>query len=578
MMKSKFFTFFFILSTIIYCIACSSSPSKRVKKIIDRAEEIVVYPPRAHEAYNYICEAMSKEHSLSKADEMALTLMKIRAKDKCENLGATSDSIKDVVKYYEKNGDSNQKMMAYYYMAGFYRDKQDYPSAIEWLQKAAGVADTTLMGFNWDCFCGIYGQMDIICYKSKNYQLCLHYAKESLKVANSKVKRSVSYYSVGFAYNYLHMNDSCLYYYRKAFELLKQFPEKTLGKQQMINGIFNDYLENGFFKDAKAVYPYVVFNKRNPQDLLFLGSYYEINGNIDSAKVYYIQSLQYTPRQSLKSKIYRALGQIYRKEGNSAQYANCMQKYAELVDSMRITDETERITEISKTYNYQQAKKEKEEAELREKNNSIQFLIVICIILSALLCASVCFIVYRSKAKKQINSANMETAKAKKQVVSANMETAKVKKELGEKTKALEMDIASRLQQIDEMAKEIIVLQNSLEQENQRKKDVALQANELLGDFHVKAKNGVSLTAKEWQKIDELGDSTYPQIKTAIMNSGTKVSVQALRILYLRLMNFGMQEIATLLSCEMSRQNVHNQWKRMCTKMEEIGVDLGNQK
>lgn len=577
-MKSKFFTFFFILSTIIYCIACSSSPSKRVKKIIDRAEEIVVYPPRAHEAYNYICEAMSKEHSLSKADEMALTLMKIRAKDKCENLGATSDSIKDVVKYYEKNGDSNQKMMAYYYMAGFYRDKQDYPSAIEWLQKAAGVADTTLMGFNWDCFCGIYGQMDIICYKSKNYQLCLHYAKESLKVANSKVKRSVSYYSVGFAYNYLHMNDSCLYYYRKAFELLKQFPEKTLGKQQMINGIFNDYLENGFFKDAKAVYPYVVFNKRNPQDLLFLGSYHEINGNIDSAKVYYIQSLQYTPRQSLKSKIYRALGQIYRKEGNSAQYANCMQKYAELVDSMRITDETERITEISKTYNYQQAKKEKEEAELREKNNSIQFLIVICIILSALLCASVCFIIYRSKAKKQINSANMETAKAKKQVASANMETAKVKKELGEKTKALEMDIASRLQQIDEMAKEIIVLQHSLEQENQRKKDVALQANELLGDFHVKAKNGVSLTAKEWQKIDELGDSTYPQIKTAIMNSGTKVSVQALRILYLRLMNFGMQEIATLLSCEMSRQNVHNQWKRMCTKMEEIGVDLGNQK
>ena len=577
-MKSKFFTFFFILSTIIFCIACSSSPSKRVKEIIDRTEEIVVYPPRAHEAYNYICEAISKEHSLSKADEMALTLMKIRAKDKCEDLGATSDSIKDVVKYYEKNGDSNQKMMAYYYMAGFYRDKQDYPSAIEWLQKAAGVADTTLMGFNWDCFCGIYGQMDIICYKSKNYQLCLHYAKESLKVANSKVKRSVSYYSVGFAYNYLHMNDSCLYYYRKAFELLKQFPEKTLGKQQMINGIFNDYLENGFFKDAKAVYPYVVFNKRNPQDLLFLGSYHEINGNIDSAKVYYIQSLQYTPRQSLKSKIYRALGQIYRKEGNSAQYANCMQKYAELVDSMRITDETERITEISKTYNYQQAKKEKEEAELREKNNSIQFLIVICIILSALLCASVCFIIYRSKAKKQINSANMETAKAKKQVVSANMETAKVKKELGEKTKALEMDIASRLQQIDEMAKEIIILQNSLEQENQRKKEVALQANELLGDFHVKAKNGVSLTAKEWQKIDELGDSTYPQIKTAIMNSGTKVSVQALRILYLRLMNFGMQEIATLLSCEMSRQNVHNQWKRMCTKMEEIGVDLGNQK
>lgn len=577
-MKSKFITFFFILSTIIYCIACSSSPSKRVKEIIDRTEEIVVYPPRAHEAYNYICEAMSKEHSLSKADEMALTLMKIRAKDKCENLGATSDSIKDVVKYYEKNGDSNQKMMAYYYMAGFYRDKQDYPSAIEWLQKAAGVADTTLMGFNWDCFCGIYGQMDIICYKSKNYQLCLHYAKESLKVANSKVKRSVSYYSVGFAYNYLHMNDSCLYYYRKAFELLKQFPEKILGKQHMINGIFNDYLENGFFKDAKAVYPYVVFNKRRSQDLLFLGSYHEINGNIDSAKVYYIQSLQYTPRQSLKSKIYRALGQIYRKEGNSAQYADCMQKYAELVDSMRITDETERITEISKTYNYQQAKKEKEEAELREKNNSIQFLIVICIILSALLCASVCFIIYRSKAKKQINSANMETAKAKKQVVSANMETAKVKKELGEKTKALEMDIASRLQQIDEMAKEIIVLQNSLEQENQRKKDVALQANELLGDFHVKAKNGVSLTAKEWQKIDELGDSTYPQIKTAIMNSGTKVSVQALRILYLRLMNFGMQEIATLLSCEMSRQNVHNQWKRMCTKMEEIGVDLGNQK
>lgn len=577
-MKSKFFTFFFILSTIIYCIACSSSPRKRVQDIIDKTEEIVVYPPRAHEAYNYICEAISKEHSLSKADEMALTLMKIRAKDKCEDLGATSDSIKDVVKYYEKNGDSNQKMMAYYYMAGFYRDKQDYPSAIEWLQKAAGVADTTLMGFNWDCFCGIYGQMDIICYKSKNYQLCLHYAKESLKVANSKVKRSVSYYSVGFAYNYLHMNDSCLYYYRKAFELLKQFPEKTLGKQQMINGIFNDYLENGFFKDAKAVYPYVVFNKRRSQDLLFLGSYHEINGNIDSAKVYYIQSLQYTPRQSLKSKIYRALGQIYRKEGNSAQYADCMQKYAELVDSMRITDETERITEISKTYNYQQAKKEKEEAELREKNNSIQFLIVICIILSALLCASVCFIIYRSKAKKKINSANMETAKAKKQVVSANMETAKVKKELGEKTKALEMDIASRLQQIDEMAKEIIVLQNSLEQENQRKKDVALQANELLGDFHVKAKNGVSLTAKEWQKIDELGDSTYPQIKTAIMNSGTKVSVQALRILYLRLMNFGMQEIATLLSCEMSRQNVHNQWKRMCTKMEEIGVDLGNQK
>ena len=63
-------------------------------------------------------------------------LLTIQAKDK-QYIVHTSDSlINSIVEFYERYGDKEKLMMAYYYQGSVYRDMNDAPRALKCFQKA----------------------------------------------------------------------------------------------------------------------------------------------------------------------------------------------------------------------------------------------------------------------------------------------------------------------------------------------------------------------------------------------------------------------------------------------------------
>ena len=64
-----------------------------------------------------------------------------------------------VTDYYDRNGTSNEKMLAHYLMGCIHRDQNDAPKTIECFQNAIECADTLDRECDHSTLMRIYGQM-----------------------------------------------------------------------------------------------------------------------------------------------------------------------------------------------------------------------------------------------------------------------------------------------------------------------------------------------------------------------------------------------------------------------------------
>ena len=71
-----------------------------------------------------------------------LALLNIRLHDKAFILHTSDSIIKQLCRYFEKNGTAAELQEAYYYMGSVYRDLNDYPNAVTAFLKAIDVAES----------------------------------------------------------------------------------------------------------------------------------------------------------------------------------------------------------------------------------------------------------------------------------------------------------------------------------------------------------------------------------------------------------------------------------------------------
>ena len=95
----------------------------------------------------------------SRRDAMRMELLRAKAMNRADSLFTTDSLMLQVVKYYQRLGSRNDRMLSLYLLGCTYRDMGAAPRAIETWQKAVAEADTTRQDCDLSTLMRIHSQM-----------------------------------------------------------------------------------------------------------------------------------------------------------------------------------------------------------------------------------------------------------------------------------------------------------------------------------------------------------------------------------------------------------------------------------
>ena len=117
-------------------ISCGQQAADRDIAVADSLSEVA--PQKAMT----LIDSLEGESTMSKSRHMKLLLLKAKVRNKLA-MPMSTDSLKDIADYFDKHGDSNERMLAYYILGCAYQRSQDAPMALQYFHEAAAKADTT---------------------------------------------------------------------------------------------------------------------------------------------------------------------------------------------------------------------------------------------------------------------------------------------------------------------------------------------------------------------------------------------------------------------------------------------------
>ena len=312
--------------------------------------------------------------TLSEEAQMYYHLLTIQAKDK-QYITHTSDSlINRIVSFYEDYGDEERLMMAYFYQGSVYRDMNDAPRALKAFHHAI---DAGKKAKNLILLGQVYGQMGNLLAKHKLYdealevyQVCLkHYQKE-----NDDKRIPLAIRNVARMYNAKEMNDSAVFFYRKAYQMaIEKGDERSRASIASELGCLF-YLTNNIKEAKSLLYPLAFNLQKKDNVLLYLGLIYKASNNNDSAQ-YFIEQVLKSKDISKQSVAHQHLSQIVKEAGNMNAAAYHHLQYQVLQDSILAMTKTAEVENHHLTYNYERLKKAYSELK-QTKTNILNYILI----------------------------------------------------------------------------------------------------------------------------------------------------------------------------------------------------------
>ena len=324
------------------------------------------------------------------------------------------DSIEAAVKYFDRQGTSNERMRAHYLLGCAFRDAGEAPKAIECYQQAIDCMGSDSTNSDYQLLIRIYGQMaylfnqeslpyELLDAVEHQYKYAL-LAKDTFMAINAIEKSANTYYL-------LNQTDSVIsirmkahrmyleYGYRKNAALVlggvidELADQGNLAEAKQCIDIYeaeSGVVKNGEVKSSRAIYYYIK------------GRYYLAAGNLDSAQILFRKLLVQGITPNHKEGAYRGLYLLYKQIGQKDSLA----KYADL--SYQVNDEriataaTAEMRRMQSLYNYSRSQRLAQQMEKRAHRNEM---IAILILAVAIVIGSFSYQYYRRKRhehKKEI--------------------------------------------------------------------------------------------------------------------------------------------------------------------------------
>ena len=358
-------------------------------------------------------------NAMSKSERMHAELLRGKAMNKAY-VNFTTDSVMlEVVDWYERHGNANQKMLAYYVLGCAYRDLEDALSALKYLNLAVDAVDESDEDCDLNTLMRVYSQMGGL------YQRVAAFENE--RIADMHAERLA--WQIGdtiSALRLMWLQACCLFDSRNQSEAIMildsiaQFTEKN-GIQEdpdLIYPIKTDYyLERKDIKCAEILlreYEYKTGILTESLDTLnydmahfyLKGKYYNIAQKPDSAIQMFnklshlieLRPLYTSQRHGLKEVSYQGLTKAYslkHQPDSVIKYANL---YCQWNDSSTRAKSSEYLLRYQSLYNY--AKVQEQALKAEQKASRLRVIIILLVVFATTI-VIVAWLIYQKRLKKE---------------------------------------------------------------------------------------------------------------------------------------------------------------------------------
>ena len=132
-----------VCAALICFLSCGDTKAMRNVATADSLTEV-----NQQEAVRFIDSVARADKGMSRNGRMKLLLLRMKALNKLD-CPLDTDTLASLVKYFDRHGSANDRMLANYILGCYYIGKGNSPEAMRYLHLAAEAADTTDAGCDW---------------------------------------------------------------------------------------------------------------------------------------------------------------------------------------------------------------------------------------------------------------------------------------------------------------------------------------------------------------------------------------------------------------------------------------------
>ena len=442
-----------IVPTLLSVVSCGQQAADRDIAVADSLSEAA--PQRAMT----LIDSLEGESAMNKSRQMKLLLLKAKVRNKLA-MPMSTDSLKYIADYFDKHGDSNERMLTYYIIGCVYQRSQDAPMALQYFHEAATKADTTDSSCDFLTLHRTHVWSAEILKSQFAFSDAFHENSLAFKYAmkaKDTLNAIITYEQKSNIYNALGLSDSAIFIREKLYGLYSKYGYEKEAVRSL--GLLINYgVENKELSDVKHyinLYEHKSGNFNNKGDIkkgveiyyVAKGRYLAEINELDSAEYYFRKCARTAKNYSDLKYCFDDLADIYRKRNRPDSVA----KYADLArmmtDSAYAQMSTEHLQQMQAMYNYNRYRQTAEEAEkdaLRTKYISI---IIIMAIMAAAIGGALAvrtYIMRKRRArvdeikeyKRKINE--LEMSRAELESINSGL-NAEVNRMIEEKTKKIDI-------------------------------------------------------------------------------------------------------------------------------------------
>ena len=385
--------FYVVIATILIA-ACVGNGKER--EVLDRVQAVINDHPDSALA---ILDSLRGQFSdFSQSARMRWQLLHAQAQNK-SYIPFTSDSLmKEVVAYYERHGNSTDKMSAYYLLGSVYRDMGEIPASLQSFQKAAASADTTSLDCDFVQLAKVHVQMGTLfneqylpseaidCFSNGTRFALL--ADDTLLSLNILEQSLISYYEMG---DY----DAVIRQSEYVYSQLMRVGESTRAARSLSSAILislnqKDIIRAGIY--LRRIRQHVNLKEEGLSSSWLIyrayeGMYALSQGDMHSAEEWF--RLLISPAcvdTDLKEMAYKGLMRVYQERHQADSMVKYACLYNEFNDSSNIFRHQEIVEKIHSQYKYDRLRRESDENRLRvqSRNHAIATIVVGLVILAGM--------------------------------------------------------------------------------------------------------------------------------------------------------------------------------------------------
>ena len=486
---------------------------------------------------------------------MQYRLHRLNVYNKLDTVFKTTEEAQHLADYFEDNGTSNEKMLAYYLLGRTYYDTHEAPMALKYFRTAAEKADTTAADCNYRQLSRVYGQMGNLFYYHDLMQNSINSTRVALdyaRMAHDTINYIREMAAIVPCYLRSSKLDSALYYCIKASDFSKKNGYNNLSAA-ILGGVIRELVEVDSINKAKSF-----IDRYESESGFFDGNhriekgrevYYYSKGlyylgieKYDSAEYYFRLELENGKDFNNQNAASRGLALLYKKihkPDSSAKYALYSYAMNDSVYAQKATDEVERMHSMyDYTRNQEQAQQERDRAENEEKKSNAILMVFLLFVVAAAIIANIVYKRRKDEKRKYLESISA-LAKTQAEILLLRSHKMEYESEIRRLIDSKENEVAQLNSNIEEYKEKAVAQKESAES--------LLQKSELYIDLQKKAGKAELLTDDDWHQIYVTVIEIFPAFYQFISSKRFELNEKEFKTCILIRLHFTPKEISNML-------------------------------